>query len=469
MKTAAHRPIASGELHDVFKALIESVSEAVFVIEPSTGRLLEANPQAASVLGYAPAELLTLKAEQIFSTETEFLQQIATDNRASSPSGGTLVTKDGRSLWPVVTAHTVVHHGCTAVLVIAHDTVPTRALAPSGQASAIRPDVAERTAEPAEVIETTFTFPSIIGQSTQIRNVCRLIGLVAQTDTTVLIQGESGTGKELVGQALHFHSHRTRRPLIKVNCAALTETLLESELFGHKKGAFTGAIQDRKGRFKLADGGTIILDEIDSLSLAGQAKLLRVLQEKEFELVGDSTTVRVDVRVIAIANTDLVQAISEGRFREDLYYRLNAFPIRVPPLRERKEDIPLLVHHFLTSYTASVKKQISHIDPEAITLLMDYAWPGNVRELENTIEYAVILEKGPVLTASSLPDKLQPNTTRHPSLKERLELVERQIILEALRTSNGVKTRTAALLGIDRRNLNYFLQKHDIHTPSLHT
>jgi transcriptional regulator with GAF, ATPase, and Fis domain len=366
-----------------------------------------------------------------------------------------------------MTAYTVVHHGRDAVLVIVHGAEPTRALAPSGQASAICPDVEKPTAAPAEVIETTFTFPSIIGQSMQIRNVCRLIGLVAQTDTTVLIQGESGTGKELVGQALHFHSRRMHRPLIKVNCAALTETLLESELFGHKKGAFTGAIQDRKGRFKLADGGTIILDEIDSLSLSGQAKLLRVLQEKEFELVGDSTTVRADVRVIAITNTDLTQAVSEGRFREDLYYRLNAFPIRVPPLRERKEDIPLLVHHFLTSYTASLKKQIATIDPQAIALLMDYAWPGNVRELENTIEYAVILEKGPVLTAASFPDKLQLHTTRHLSLKERLELTERQIIQEALRTSNGEKTRTAALLGIDRRNLGYFLQKHGIHTPLL--
>jgi PAS domain S-box-containing protein len=469
MKTAAHRPIASGEPHDIFTALTESVSEAIFVIEPSTGRLLEANPQAASILDYTRAELLALQADQIFSTGTEFLQQIVTDNRASSHSGGKLVTKHGRSLWPVVTTHTVVYHGRAAVLVIAHDVVPTRALAPSGPASAIRPDVEKPTEEPAEVIETTFTFPSIIGRSTQIRNVCRLIGLVAQTDTTVLIQGESGTGKELVGQALHFHSRRMNRPLIKVNCAALTETLLESELFGHKKGAFTGAIQDRKGRFKLADGGTIILDEVDSLSLSGQAKLLRVLQEKEFERVGDSTTVRVDVRVIAITNTDLTQAVSEGHFREDLYYRLNAFPIHVPPLRERKEDIPLLVHHFLTSCTTSLKKQIVTIDPQAITMLMDYSWPGNVRELENTIEYAVILEKGPALTASSLPDKLQPNTIRHPTLKERLELAERQIILEALRTSNGVKTHTAALLGIDRRNLNYFLQKHGIHRPALHT
>jgi PAS domain S-box-containing protein len=469
MKTAAHRSIALGEPRDIFTALMESVSEAIFIIEPSTGRLLEANPQAASALRYTRAELLALQADQIFSTGTEFLQQIATDNRASSHSGGKLVTRRGRRLWPVVSAHTVVYHGRAAVLVIAHDAVPIQALAPSGPASAICPDVEKPTEGSVEVIETTFTFPSIIGQSTHIRHVCRLIGLVAQTDTTVLIQGESGTGKELVGQALHFHSRRMHRPLIKVNCAALTETLLESELFGHKKGAFTGAIQDRKGRFKLADGGTIILDEVDSLSLSGQAKLLRVLQEKEFELVGDSTTVRVDVRVIAITNTNLVQAVSAGRFREDLYYRLNAFPIRVPPLRERKEDIPLLVHHFLTSYTASLKKQITTIEPQAIALLMDYSWPGNVRELENTIEYAVILEKGPVLTAASLPDKLQPHTTRHLSLKERLELAERQIILEALRTSNGVKTHMAALLGVDRRNLNYFLHKHGIHSLSLHT
>jgi PAS domain S-box-containing protein len=468
MKTAAHPAVASGETQNIFTALMESMSEAVFVVEPSTGRVLEANRQAASALGYSTAELLTLKADQIFSPGMEFLQDITMANHTSSHPGITLVTKHGRGLWPVLSAQTATHRGQAAVLVIAREAVLTSALAPSGQASAIRPDAAEQTATPEEAIETTFTFPSIIGQSAHIRNVCRMIGLVAQTDTTVLIQGESGTGKELVGQALHFHSLRTSRPLIKVNCAALTETLLESELFGHKKGAFTGAIQDRKGRFKLADGGTIILDEIDGLSLSGQAKLLRVLQEKEFELVGDSTTVRVDVRVIAITNADLVQAVSDGRFREDLYYRLNAFPIRVPPLRERKVDIPLLAHHFLASYTASLRKQIADIDPEAVALLMHYSWPGNVRELENTIEYAAILEKSPVLTASSLPDKLQAKTTKHPSLKERLEIAERQIILEALKTSNGMKTRTADLLGIDRRNLSYFLHKHGIQKSSLH-
>jgi transcriptional regulator with PAS, ATPase and Fis domain len=468
MQTTAHPAIPSGEPRDLCTALMENVSEAVFVIEPRTGHVLEANYQAANVLGYSTAELLALQAHHIFSSGTECLQHIPTAHGVASHTGNMLVTKQGRSLWPIVATHTVAHRGRTAVLVIARDGGPPSALAPSSPSSVVRPDVTERTAEPEEVIETTFTFPSIIGRSTHIRGVCRLIGLVAQTDTTVLIQGESGTGKELVGQAIHFHSRRTKRPLIKVNCAALTETLLESELFGHKRGAFTGAIQDRKGRFKLADGGTILLDEIDSLSLAGQAKLLRVLQEKEFELVGDSTTVHVDVRVIAITNTDLVQAMRAGRFREDLYYRLNAFPIHLPPLRARKVDIALLAHHLLTSYATSLHKPITAIAPEAITLLMDYAWPGNVRELENTIEYAMILETGPVLRAASFPDKLQPHTTEHPSLKARLELVERQIILEALHTSNGVKTRTADLLGIDRRNLTYFLHKHGIQTSSLH-
>jgi len=254
--------------------------------------------------------------------------------------------------------------------------------------------------------------------------------------------------------------------LITVNCAALTETLLESELFGHKKGAFTGAIQDRKGRFQLANGGTIILDEVDSLSLSGQAKLLRVLQEKEFEPVGDSATVRVEVRVVAMANADLTKKIDEGGFREDLYYRLNAFPIRLPALRERTMDIPLLARHFLQKATAALKKPVNEIAPEANMLMMNYAWPGNVRELENAIEYAVILEKSDVLTASSLPDKLQSKIHRRKSLKERLESVEKQIIIEALSTTNGVRTHTADLLGIDRRNLGYFLNKHAIHFSS---
>jgi transcriptional regulator with PAS, ATPase and Fis domain len=238
--------------------------------------------------------------------------------------------------------------------------------------------------------------------------------------------------------------------MIKVNCAALTETLLESELFGHKKGSFTGAIQDRKGRFKLADGGTIILDEIGSMSLSGQAKLLRVLQEKEFEPVGDSMTVRVNVRVIAITNVDLVKAIDQGTFREDLYYRLNAFPIQLPPLRDRKVDIPMLAGHFLKEYAIATNRRISGIDPLAVSMLMEYSWPGNVRELENTIEYAVILEKGERLSAASLPEKLRQDRDERGSLKDRLGLIEKQMILEALSATDWVKSRAANLLGIDR-------------------
>src|SRR5215510_10512793 len=459
MKSAATD--ASVSDHEIFKALMENVSEAVFVIDPGAWRVLDANQKAGARLGYSTEEMLALKADHIFPDCANLLQDVAgveapvTENR--------LVAKDGRAITCALTVRQIEHLSRPLALLIVHEPARDACLSPG------RESVAESAVDAGreDLIETNLNFPSIIGQSPQIREVCRLIGLVAQTEATVLIQGESGTGKELVAQAVHFHSRRSGRPLIKVNCAALTETLLESELFGHKKGAFTGAIQDRKGRFKLADGGTIILDEIDSLSLPGQAKLLRVLQEKEFEPVGDSTTMRVDVRVVAITNADLTRAIEEGRFREDLYYRLNAFPIRLPPLRERKMDIPLLARHFLTSYTASLRKQIADIDPEAIALLMDYSWPGNVRELENTIEYAVILEKGPVLKASSLPDKLQAKTTKHPSLKERLEIVERQVILEALKTSNGAKARTAHLLGIDRRNLSYFLQKHGIHTPLL--
>jgi PAS domain S-box-containing protein len=456
MKSAASEAIASVNDYGIFKTLMENVGEAVFVIEPGALRVLDANRKAAARLGYSTEEVLALKADSIFPDCAKLLRDAAgvwapvTENR--------LVAKDGQTITCDLTVRQIEYHSRPLALLIVHEPARDACLSPGRQS------VAEGAVDAGreDLIETNLNFPSIIGQSPQIREVCRLIGLVAQTEATVLIQGESGTGKELVAQAVHFHSRRSARPLIKVNCAALTETLLESELFGHKKGAFTGAIQDRKGRFKLADGGTIILDEIDSLSLPGQAKLLRVLQEKEFEPVGDSTTVRVDVRVVAITNADLTKSIDEGRFREDLYYRLNAFPIRLPPLRERREDIPLLVRHFLQSYSASLRKQIIDVDFDALSLIMDYAWPGNVRELENTVEYAVILEKERRLGIGSLPDKLRPEAEPDRSLKRRLEIAERQIIQEALLATKGVKTRAATLLGIDRRNFSYFLNKHGI-------
>jgi transcriptional regulator with GAF, ATPase, and Fis domain len=455
MHSLAAEAITSLSDHEIFKALMENVSEAVFIIQPDTLRILDASRNAAASLGYSIEEILALKTDCIFPECGPLLR--CADNEVKVVEK-TLVAKDGRASPFTLTIRRINRMSHPLVLIVAREATPESHLSyehPIGMASA-----AIRDRE--DLIETNLDFPSIIGQSPQIREVCRLIGLVAQSEATVLIQGESGTGKELVAQAVHFHSRRSARPVIKVNCAALTETLLESELFGHKKGAFTGAIQDRKGRFKLADGGTIILDEIDSLSLPGQAKLLRVLQEKEFEPVGDSTTLRVDVRVVAITNADLTKAIDEGRFREDLFYRLNAFPIRLPPLRERRDDVPLLVRHFLQRYSTSLRKRIVDIDFNALSLMMDYAWPGNVRELENTVEYAVILENEPLLCIGSLPDKLGREAKPDRSLKRRLEIAERQIILEALSVTKGVKTRAATLLGIDRRNFSYFLNKHGI-------
>ncbi|HKX28084.1 MAG TPA: sigma 54-interacting transcriptional regulator [Blastocatellia bacterium] len=444
IKSASFGPATTHGDQEIYRILMESLVEAVFVIEPHDFNLLDVNQQAATLLGYSIDELLALGMEGLLPDRGDRLRAAAAGTSPVTIEQK-LRARDGRNLH------------CTLTVRPLKDSAHPRTLLIAGQSGAATPAVARE-----DLIETALAFPSIIGQSPEIRQVCRLIGLVAQSDATVLIQGESGTGKELVAQAIHFHSRRAQRPLIKVNCAALTETLLESELFGHRKGAFTGAVQDRKGRFKLADGGTIILDEIDSLSLSGQAKLLRVLQEREFEPVGDATTIKIDVRVVAVTNADLTKAISAGRFREDLYYRLNAFPIRLPPLRERREDLALLVGHFLQKYSTALRKQVVAPDLEALAMLMDYPWPGNVRELENTIEYAVILEKGRNLSAASLPDKLKREEQPKLSLKDRLEAAEKQILLEALSITNGVKQRAAALLGIDRRNFGYFLNKHGI-------
>lgn len=316
---------------------------------------------------------------------------------------------------------------------------------------------------------TNTDLPNLIGQSERIREVCRRIGQVAPTDSTVLIQGKSGTGKELVAQAIHFHSQRANKPFIKVNCAALPETLLESELFGHVRGAFTGAVRDRQGRFAQADGGTILLDEIVSLPLASQAKLLRVLQEKEFDPVGSSTTIKMDVRVMASDNLDLAQAVHQGTFREDLYYRLNVFPIVLPLLCERREDVPLLVEHFLRKYAHLQNPQMRDVSPEALQAMIAYSWPGNVRELENAIEHALIVETTNAIQLSSLPVQMSyrgisesnENTDALP-LRERLRFVEKQMIQDALNRSHGVKKRAAELLGIHPKNLGQLLRKHKL-------
>jgi len=455
MKTACGA--APLKVSDVLKPLIEIVTDPLFIVHAESLRLLQVNEQAGVLLQLSETELLGSTLDRILDHGSiESLRRVPSQRRSPTRQRVRILGNRGQNGYVDLAAVALEIEGQTVLLLVVCDRA--NGTARTQQAARLQ----NNGVEPEDLTETNIHFPSIIGHSAEIRDVCRLIGLVAKTDTTVLIQGESGTGKELVAQAVHFHSHRNHCPIVKVNCAALTETLLESELFGHKKGSFTGAIQDRKGRFKLADRGTIILDEIGSMSLSGQAKLLRVLQEKEFEPVGDSVTLKVDVRVVAITNVDLVKAIDQGTFREDLYYRLNAFPIKLPPLRDRKVDIPMLARYFLEQYSVSLKRQISGIDPRAISMLMEYSWPGNVRELENAIEYSVILETEDRLTASSLPEKLRNNREQRGSLKQRLELVEKQMILEALSATSWVKTRAANLLGIDRRNLGYFLNKHGI-------
>jgi len=297
----------------------------------------------------------------------------------------------------------------------------------------------------------------IIGSSSAMLQTLDLVNQVAPSTATVLIQGESGTGKELIANAIHHGSPRRDRPFIKVNCAALPETLLESELFGYERGAFTGAVTRKEGRFELADGGTLFMDEIGDLSSATQAKLLRVLQEGEFERLGGTRTLKVDVRLVAATNADLAMLVREKRFREDLFYRLNVIAIQIPPLRERREDIPLLAQHFLRRFAAKNAKTIDGFTEEALDLLQTYAWPGNVRELENVIERAVVLTRSSLISPADLPEAVvgSDQATRHLviSIGTPLEDVEDRLIEETLRYTKGDKTLAAKLLGIATRTI----------------
>jgi len=310
----------------------------------------------------------------------------------------------------------------------------------------------------------------LVGESPPVQQVYRVINKVGPTDCSVLIEGESGTGKELVARAIHCASQRAHGPFIKVNCGALPDSLLESELFGHEKGAFTGAIKRRLGRFELADGGTLFLDEIGDVSATMQVKLLRVLQEREFERVGGESTIKVDARVIAATNKDLKQAVAQGEFREDLYYRLHVVPLTIPPLRQRREDIPLLAKHFVAKLGPRTNARVSRIDDEALGRLMSHPWPGNVRELENAIEQALVFASGDSIGVDALPQHLAGTERREtlavPSeamaLPEILEDLERQLILKAFGEANGVKTETARRLGIKTSALYYKLEKYGI-------
>ncbi len=305
----------------------------------------------------------------------------------------------------------------------------------------------------------------IIGESPQMKKVIDLAKTVAQTDTTVMIRGESGTGKELVARTIHANSSRKYFPIITVNCGAVPETLLESELFGHEKGAFTGAQYRRKGKFEMADGGTIFLDEIGTISQKMQVQLLRVLESKQFTRVGGNDVVSSDFRVICATNRDLEAAIADGNFREDLYYRLNVFTIFIPPLRERRVDIPPLVNHFVKKYAASMSKPLMEIDPEAMDLLIRNRWPGNIREIENVIERAMVIAKPPVIKPGDLPFQLSQTREENGALDDSLSGMEKIHIAKVLGKMGWNITRAAEALGIDRVTLYSKISKYGLKKP----
>jgi Nif-specific regulatory protein len=329
-----------------------------------------------------------------------------------------------------------------------------------------RQRLVEENTQLREELRERYEFNNIVGNSGPMRQVYEQVAQVVGTTATVLVRGESGTGKELIAHALHHHSPRAGQPFVRVNCAALPETLVESELFGYERGAFTGAHARRKGRFEQADGGTLFLDEIGELSPATQAKLLRVLQEREFERLGGNQTVRVDVRLITATSKDLEKALADGVFREDLYYRLNVFTICVPPLRERKSDVLLLADHFVEKYARLHSRNIKRISTPAIDMMMSYHWPGNVRELENTIERAVLVADGDVIHGHHLSPTLQTaeasGTVVSRSLREAVGVFESNLIQDALKSTRGNRSRAARLLSTTERILNYKVRRYGI-------
>jgi DNA-binding NtrC family response regulator len=316
-------------------------------------------------------------------------------------------------------------------------------------------------------LKKEFSFDNFIGSSPQIKEMRKMAERVAQSDSTVLIQGESGTGKEIVAKAIHYYSQRSEKNFVTINCAAIPETLLESELFGHLKGAFTGAVKEKQGLLKVADGGTFFLDEIATTSQAIQVKLLRVLEEKEIIPVGGTKPVEVDVRLITATNADLEQEVKLGKFRPDLFYRLNVFPINIPPLRERKDDIRILVYHFIKKYCGKVNIKEKKISEDTLKKLISYSWPGNVRELENTIERAVLLSKNEEISISELPKKINQNQPlnlvedaklENPTLEE----IEKAYIFWVLKNSGWHKSKASQILGIDNSTLYRKIEKYGL-------
>ena len=337
------------------------------------------------------------------------------------------------------------------------------------EANLERESLMEENRQLKQALKERFNFGKLIGKSTRMQEVFEMATRVSQSNATILLRGESGTGKSLIAKAIHYNSPRNKGPFITVNCSALPESLVESELFGHERGAFTGALQTKKGRFELAHKGTIFLDEVGELPHSVQVKLLNVIQDREFQRVGGQRAIKSDVRIIAATNKDLERALEEGQFREDLYYRLNVFPIYIPPLRERKTDILLLADHFLEKFATQNQKKVKRISQKAVDLLMQYQWPGNVRELENCMERAILICDEDTIRAHHLPPSIKALSTpmtkgiENPwSFKKRVADFEKELILEALRETKGNQSKAAKLLGTTLRVINYKIQKYGL-------
>ena len=402
---------------------------------------------------------------------TSPVDAILTDLMMPGMGGMELLAEVKRS-WPLtqvimMTGHGTVESAVEAMRLGAHDFV----IKPIAKAEllaildralrerALHEQVAQLQAAASE----RFGFENIVGNSPAMASVFDQVSAVAPSDATVLITGPTGTGKELVGKAIHFNSARRQGPLVQINCGALPSGLLESELFGHEKGAFTGAIRQHKGRFEQADGGTLMLDEVGEMPLETQVKLLRVLESGEFQRVGGTRTMSVDVRLVAATNRTLREEVHAGRFREDLFYRLNVFEIALPPLSQRMDDVPHLVEHFVQKFAAQHKRPVTDVSRPAMDTLMRHNWPGNIRELEHTVERAIILASTDTITRFELPEPVRsidaPDPSEPVNIAEVLRAKERELVEAALRAEGGVQARAARRLGVSRANLNYRIQK----------
>lgn len=453
-----------------YRAIFNSATDA-FVVFDLDGKVVDANPRACTMYGYSYAELTALSGKDLVQPHYQHLfrqclEDIRRDGEFSAESEDR--KKDGTPFAIEVHGTAFEYKGKKHVLGILRDVTKRKQAELElrnslAEIKKLKDRLHEENIYLQEEVNLAFKHENIIGQSDALRKVLSQVEKVAGTDSTVLLIGETGTGKELIARAIHSLSSRSARPLVKVNCPALPSSLIESELFGHERGAYTGALSRQIGRFELADGSTIFLDEISELQLDLQAKLLRVLQEGQFERLGSTRTIQTNVRVIAATNQDLSRAVQEGRFRADLYYRLNVFPIVLPPLRDRREDIPLLVRAFVSEMGRSMGKKIETITRKSIDDLQSYDWPGNVRELRSVVEQALILSKGPTLNIS-LPRTKAPTAKKPATLNE----VEREHILEVLRRT-GWHVRgprgAAEILGLKPTTLEARMKKLGIKRP----